>query len=101
GDVEEEYFRTKPGIDIEVLDSVTAFSANKKKELKGTASKVTLPQYGELGESVEDLIFLLTRTDKHSIIIGHLKSEKDDDLGIIKYVPGLTGRMANEAGRYF
>jgi hypothetical protein len=101
GDVEEEYWRTKPGIDIEVLDSITAFSANKKKELKGTSSKVTLPQYGELGEAVEDLVLLLTRTDKHAIIISHVAPEKDDDLGIIRYVPGLTGKMKEQVGRYF
>lgn len=101
GDVEEEYWIAKPGIDFEILDSITAFSALKKKEIKGINVKLTLPQYGELGESVEDFIYLLTRTSNNVIVLGHTKSEKDDELGVIRYIPALTGRMANEAGRHF
>ena len=57
--------------------------------------------WGEIGETLEELIMKLTRTDTDTIIFGHTKSEKDDDAGFIKKLPAVSGRMQNEMGRSF
>lgn len=101
GDVEEEYYVATKDIDFEVLDSITAWAALKKKEVKGAAQRISLPQWGEIGESTEDLILKLTRTNTNVIVIGHTKAEKDEDLGIIRYIPAISGRMSNEIARHF
>ncbi len=101
GTIDIEYYDTHPSIGFEVLDSISAYSIMKKKEVRGTAKKVTLPQYGEIKEDLEDLILALTRTNTSSILIGHTKTEKDEDLGILRSIPSVTGSMANEMGRLF
>lgn len=103
GIVEEEVYEIANGheIDFEILDSITAHQAQKKKELKGNAARVTLPQWGELGEAIEDLILKLCRTNTNVIIIGHTKAQEDNDLGVISYIPALSGRMKDEIARYF
>jgi hypothetical protein len=101
GDSVEKILATKPGIDIEVLDSITAFQRMEKKKLKGNNTKLTLPQWGEIGDTVEDFITLLVNTNTSSVVIGHLKSEKDDELGQIAYKSSLSGRMAIELPQHF
>lgn len=101
GEIEIEFYETHPAIGFEVLDSISAYSIMKKKEVRGTAKKVTLQQYGEIKEDLEDLILALTRTNTNTILIGHTKTEKDDELGYLKYIPSITGSMANEIGRLF
>lgn len=101
GEIEVEYYDTHPSIGFEVLDSISAYSTMKKKEVRGDAKKVTLPQYGEIKEDMEDLILAMTRTNTNSILIGHTKTEKDDELGYLRYIPSVTGSLANEMGRLF
>lgn len=103
GTTEQESYTIDPklGIDFEVLDSITAWQAQKKREVKGKASKITLNQWGDIGEAVEDLVFRLTRTDTNIIVTGHTKTEKDDNAGILRFIPALSGRMKDEIARHF
>lgn len=101
GTVEEEVFKVREGIEFEVLDSLTAFQAQTKKEVKGGADRITLPQWGEIGETLEALVLKLCRTNTNVIILGHVKSESDNDLGVVRFIPALSGRMQHEIGRYF
>lgn len=102
GVVEEEYYsvRDEFDIDLEVLDSLSAFQTQKKREIQD-GKKMTLPNWAELGDAIEELAFKLTRVDRPVIIVGHVKETKDDDLGIIRYVPALSGRMQVELSRVF
>lgn len=103
GTYEEEFYAVDEslGLEIEVLDSISAFQAASKKEIKGDAERVSLPMWGLIGEATEDLAMKLCRTNTDVIILGHTKSEADNDLGIIRYVPALSGRMKDEIGRHF
>ena len=101
GPIEQEVFKGTKDIQIEVVDSISAYQHQVKKEVKGEADRISLPMWGEIGETLEELVYLLTRTDTHVIILGHVKAESDNDLGIIRFVPALSGRMQNEIGRYF
>jgi hypothetical protein len=101
GEIIVEEFSINGDIQIEVLDSITAWASQKKKEAKGSADRISLPMWGEIGESLEDLVVNLARTDTHVIILGHVKTEKDDDLGTLRYIPALSGRMQHEIGRHF
>lgn len=101
GEILAEQFTMKGDVQIEVLDSITAYQGQTKKEVRGDADKLSLPMWGEVGESMEEMVLLLARTNTHVIILGHTKESKDDDLGIIRHVPALSGRMQNEIGRHF
>jgi hypothetical protein len=101
GDCEEEIYIAQQGIQIEVLDSVSEFQRQKKNEVKDASGKVTLPGWGEIGEAVEDVITKMARTDNDVIIIGHTKTEEDSDKGILRHIPALSGRMADQIARHF
>lgn len=103
GTVEEEWYRIREGVDIdfEILDSITAYQTQEKKDVKGNAEKLFLNDYGVIGEHIEDLVIKLTRTEANVIVIGHTKAQEDSDLGVIKYIPSMTGRMKEELMRHF
>ncbi len=101
GICEQEYYITTKDFDFEVLDSLTAYSVQKKSELKADAPRLSLPKYGELGEDIEDLVIKLTRSNSNFICIGHTKPTEDSDLGIVTYQPLLSGRMKDEISRHF
>lgn len=103
GDVEEEVYMLRSGreLDFFVMDSITAYQAQKKKDEKGTSDRITLPMWGNIGEAIEDIVVKAVRTNVNAIMIGHTKSEEDKDLGVIKQIPALSGRMKDEIARYF
>ena len=103
GDVEEEWYRLREGVDIdfEVVDSITAFQAQKKRDVKGTSARLTLPDWGVIGDDIESLVIKLTRTESNVIVIGHTKAMEDSDLGVTRYIPALSGRMREEMQRHF
>lgn len=100
--IEDSYTPVKP-IDIEVLDSITQLATLMRKEVRGESAKKKLTQadWGQLGEMVEDTLIKLCSTSNHMVIIGHTKWDKEEDTGMFKYMPSISGRMANEFGRYF
>ena len=101
GVVEEEYYQTDPSIDVNVLDSISAYNVQLRKEIRGDATKMSLPMWGEAGDQGEDMILKFTRTNTSTIMLGHTKSEEDKELGRIRTVPAISGRLQNELGRYF
>lgn len=101
GKCEEEVYRLRDehDLDVLVLDSVTAYQAARKREVKGDSDLVTLQMHGVIGEAVEELITKFTRTNVAVIVIGHTKGDNENDL--TRYKPALTGRMAVEINRHF
>lgn len=105
GLVEEEWYRLREGVDIdfEVLDTITAYQGQKKRDIKKESKRdrISLPEWGIIGDDMEELVMKLTRTESNVIMFGHQKPQEDSDLGIISYVPALSGRMKEEIGRHF
>lgn len=103
GVCEEEWYRLRDGIaiDFEVLDSITAYQGQKKKDVKGDSDKLYLGDYGLIGDDMENLVMKYTRTENNVIMIGHIKEVEDSDMGMIRYIPALSGRMKNEIMRSF
>jgi hypothetical protein len=103
GAVEEEYYSTDPSIDVNVLDSVSAYAVQLRKEIMGenNVKKMSIQLWGEAGDSAENILLKLCRTNTTTIMIGHTKAEEDKEAGIIRRIPAVFGRLSDEIGRYF
>lgn len=104
GTAEQEYFRLREGKELHyvVLDSLTAFQQIKRKELKdeSTTGRLRIQDYGELADSMEDVLYGLLGSNVPFIATCHTKAV-DDGYGGTKFVPSLQGRMRDELFKHF
>lgn len=103
GEFQDEVYRTHPSIDVEVYDSISEMVVKDRLQIRKekNGAKISLPDRSDVTDRAEDLIMKQCATDTSFIAMAHIKSEKDEELGMIKYLPVLPGRLAQEVGRRF
>lgn len=80
-----------------------AKSSAKNGEKKDTFSMetMTIDGYKKLKGMWTDVLYKFTGLNKHIIAIARESGEKDDMLGVINYIPDITGKIAQNLGAFF
>jgi len=93
----------RPGVGIECIVYDTFTEAVKKfaRELKGTAKKLSLPQWGELKSTADDFLEYTNKFPTNIVMNVHAKRIEDADLGISIYIPNIEGGTKEDIAKWF
>lgn len=99
----------KPGIlekltapyDVIIIDSLTEISDNLRRNLKGEKKFLDMQSRGILADELKDLVIQIRDLDKHVVVICQETYEKNQDNGIVKYIPNVDWSLKSKLGYYF
>jgi len=87
-------------VDTLVFDTATESIKQFQRELKGDG-RLTLPMWGELKSDIDMFLNFVNRIPVNVILNVHSKPIRDDDLGIIKYIPNIEGSSKEDMAKWF
>ena len=83
----ENKYVSKQDIDVLIFDTGTELAKKFQRELQGKAKRLSLPQWGEMKLGLDKLLEMINRFPANVIFNLHTKLIKDEELGILKYIP--------------
>lgn len=102
--IEEESTRYVPKngttVDTLVFDTATESIKQFQRELRGD-KRMTLPMWGDLKNDVDMFLRFINQLPCNVILNVHSKPVKDEDLGIIKYIPNIEGSTREDMAKWF
>jgi hypothetical protein len=97
----ENKYVSKQDIDVLIFDTGTELAKKFQRELQGKAKRLSLPQWGEMKLGLDKLLEMINRFPANVIFNLHTKLIKDEELGILKYIPNIEGSTKEDIGKWF
>lgn len=92
--------RNGASVDTIVFDTATEAIKQFQRELRGDG-RMTLPMWGDLKNDL-DMFFQFTNQIPCNCVLNvHSKPMKDEEMGIIKYVPNVEGSSREDMAKFF
>jgi hypothetical protein len=83
-----------------VFDTATEAFKQYQRELRGKG-KMTLPMWGEMKNDIDAFLAYINQLPCNVILNVHAKTIKDEELGILKYIPNIEGSTREDMGKWF
>lgn len=99
----------KPGVlekltapyEVIIVDSLTEISDNLRRDLKGEKKFLDMQSWWVLADELKDVVIQIRDLNKHVVVICQETYEKNQDNGIVKYIPNVDWSLKSKLGYYF